>query len=197
MDARRLADVILLLVKHRLSVARVVILTLAQCDDGQSAVNVLAAAKKMLQQMRGPNGRRLVADRRLTLADEHIELRRVKDGLYSKLIAVCLPSGMGEIMLTSASYHRTHFEADTSDTVTFFRVRADELAQSYLAPLGLTRPFSTLSTASGHLPGHACPGPAAHDESSIHDDLGDLDLNNGHRQSYLHPDASFHHQMHV
>ena len=133
-DARRLADILLILVKHKLSTSRMHIYTMNKCDLDKTYAKVLKDARDVIKALKAPSGKRLVADERLKHAEQRVDVRYGR--LYCKLIAVCFQD-RAEALLTSASFHKWHFDIECGDTLVHFDLRPKDLINNYLAPLGL------------------------------------------------------------
>ncbi|ELU15962.1 hypothetical protein CAPTEDRAFT_193615 [Capitella teleta] len=134
LDAKRLADAILILAKHRLAMSRLHVFTVSHCDGENKYNKVLKDAKEMTRDLKGPNKKRLLSEERLNFTLNRLE---AKFGRFRcKLIAVCRENH-AEVMMTSASFHHWCFENEGTDSVAFFKLSAKELIQQYLAPLGL------------------------------------------------------------
>lgn len=135
LDARRLSDILLMLVKQRLSGTRVHLMCLHRCDTDSKYSKVLRDAKEMLRELKGVNKKRLVQEERLRSAEQRLDARFGR--FHCKLIAMSSREGLAEVMVTSASFHKWHFELENGDTLAHFRLTASELVNNYLAPLGL------------------------------------------------------------
>jgi hypothetical protein len=97
---------------------------------------VLKDAKELIRELKAANKKRLVAEERLRLAEQRLDVRFGR--FHSKLIAMCGAGGRpAEVLVTSASFHRVHFETEGGDTLAHFRLSTSELVNNYLAPLGL------------------------------------------------------------
>ena len=134
LDAKRLSDVLLMLVKHKLSGTRVHLMCLNRCDADAKFPKVLKDAKDILRELKAPNKKRLVQEERLKSAEQRLDVRFGR--FHCKLIAMC-HNGRAEVMVTSASYHKWHFELENGDTLAHFKLTTGELVNNYLAPLGL------------------------------------------------------------
>ena len=169
LDARRLADIILLLIKHRLSGSRVHVLTMARCDPDVKYSKVYKEAKQMIKDIRLPGTKckkRLITDERLTVACQRLDARFGR--FHCKLIAHC-NSDVGELMVTSASFHKFHFHYESGDLVIFFRMHVADLMTNYISPLGMTltmggptpsmTPSATPSVTPCLTPGATTPTP--------------------------------------
>ena len=140
MDAKRLADVILLIAKHKRSRTRVQIYTNIRCDGELKYPKVFKQAKDMIKELKNPNKKRLIVDDRLHLALERIDTKF--GSFHCKLVAWCSPQ-YTEVLLTSASFHGMHFHYEHTDMVLFMRLHTDEFTKNYLAPLGLAPKLET------------------------------------------------------
>ena len=134
LDSRRLADVLLILVKHRLAPSRLHIFTMPKCDGEAKFSRVFKDAKEMIRKIKGPNKKRLVAEERMKLAIQRLEAKFGR--FHCKIIASCV-GNEAEVMVTSASFHKWHYEFESGDIVCHFRLSTEELITHYLAPLGL------------------------------------------------------------
>ena len=146
-DAQRLADVLLVLVKHKLSTSRVHLLTMSRCDLDKPYNKVLREARDVIAELRAPNRNRLVSEERLARAQARLDVRFGRQN--SKLTAVCWEE-RAELLLTSASAHRWHFDLECADTVVHFDMRPSDLVNNYLAPMGLAHqvPLESPTTAN-------------------------------------------------
>lgn len=133
-DAKRLADILLILVKHKLSTSRLHLYTLHKCDGENKYQKVLKDAEAIVKDIKGPNKKRLVTDDRLKHALQRIDTRLGR--LYCKMIAYC-SEDRASALITSASFHKWHFDIECGDTVVHFEMRPRDLVNNYLAPLGL------------------------------------------------------------
>jgi len=142
MDAKRLADVILMVAKHKRSKSRVQLYTNIRCDGELKYPKVYKQAKQMVMELKNSNKKRLIVDDRLKLALERLD---VKFGSFHvKLLAWCSPQ-YTEVLLTSASAHAMHFHHEHADQVLFMRMHSDEFTKNYLAPLGLAPKLDSAS----------------------------------------------------
>lgn len=134
LDARRLADILLMLVKHKFSRSRVHIYTLHRCDGEHKFSRVYREARDLLQELKAPNKNRLLSDERVKFAAQRLQVKFGR--FHCKMIALRVDAS-AEMLTTSASFHRWHFELESGDTVLHVRMAADELVSNYIAPLGL------------------------------------------------------------
>ncbi len=134
LDAKRLADILLLLAKHKLSRSRVQLFTTMRCDGELKFPKVFKHARELVKELRGPNKKRLIVDERLNMAMERLETKF--GGFHCKIIACCRPQ-YTEMVLTSASFHSMHFHYDHSDTVLFMRMPSEDFFNNYMYPLGM------------------------------------------------------------
>ena len=134
LDSRRLADILLVLVKHKLSRSRLHLYTMTKCDIDKPYTKVLKEARDIIKDLKAPNKKRLVVDERLKHAEQRLDVRFGR--LYCKLIAVCHEE-RAEVLSTSASFHKWHFDLECGDTVVHFDLRPKDLINNYLAPLGM------------------------------------------------------------
>lgn len=133
-DARRLADILLILVKHRLTGSRVHLFTMERCDPDFKFPKMFREAKDLVKAIKGRNKNRLVAEERLKLATQRLDAKFGR--FHCKLISYC-GGDDAEVLLTSASFHKFHFQAESGDTVLHAKLTPKELINSYISPLGL------------------------------------------------------------
>ena len=133
-DAKRMADILLILVKHKLSTSRCHLYTMNKCDGENKFQKVLKDAENIVRDIKGPNKKRLVTEERLKHAQQRLDTRFGR--LYCKLIAFCAED-RASALVTSASFHKWHFDIESGDTLVHFEMRPRDLINHYLAPLGL------------------------------------------------------------
>jgi hypothetical protein len=144
-DAKRVADLLLTLVKHRSSRTRAQVFTMPNCDGDIKWAKVVKDAKEILRELKSPNKKRLVADERIHLAEERLSARFGR--FHCKMVATCnLETGLAEILLSSASFHKYHFDLESGDTAVYFKLSAESLVNNYLAPLGLEQQVSLVDS---------------------------------------------------
>ena len=157
-DSRRLADILLLLVKHRLAGSRVHLFTLARCDPELKFPKIYKEAKDMVKTIKAPNKNRLIAEERLKLATQRLDAKFGR--FHCKFIGFCSGDD-AELLLTSASFHKFHLQAEGGDTVLHTKLPAKELINSYISPLGLAHqlavdtPSPSSSAAPSEVPSEA------------------------------------------
>ena len=134
LDSRRVADILLILVKHRLAASRLHIFAMPKCDGETKFPRVFKDAKEMIRKIKGPNKKRLIAEERMKLAIQRLEAKFGR--FHCKIIAWCV-GNEAEVMITSASFHKWHYEFESGDVVCHFRLSTEDLITHYLAPLGL------------------------------------------------------------
>jgi len=134
LDAKRLADIILLIAKHKRTRSRVQLYTNMRCDGELKYPKVFKQAKDLVKDLKNPNKKRLIVEDRLQLALERLDPKF--GSFHCKLIASCTPQ-FTEVLVTSASFHAMHFHYEHTDMVLFMRLHTDEFTKNYLAPLGL------------------------------------------------------------
>ena len=137
LDAKRVADLMLVMVKHRLSRSQMTLLTTQRCDSEDKFPKVFKHAKDMLRDLKAPNKKRLVVEERLKLALERLE---VKYGTFHCRFIAATRGDTTEMLLTSANFHNWHFYYDHSDLVVFLRMPTEDFRLHYLEPLGIALP---------------------------------------------------------
>ncbi len=131
-------------------------------SDGDTKFpKVLKEARDHILGIKCPNKKRLVAEERLAIAERR--LRSSFGRFHCKFIAYCPDGAPGssdeaEILLTSASFHKFHFDIESGDTVVYFRLPTSFLINHYLAPLGLEHQVS-LPDSPPQSPSSATPAP--------------------------------------
>lgn len=136
-DARRVADILLLLVKHasKSNNCKVKMLCLEQCDGRLNFNKILAIAKNKVLRVKGPNGRRLVRGYRLNYGiNDRLEVKHAN--FHCKLIAHMRSDGIVDILLTSANFHRWHLDVDNGDFVQKITLTMDQFNKNYLQHIG-------------------------------------------------------------
>lgn len=149
-DSKRLADVLLLLIKHRLTSCRLHIYTMQRCsgEDGKFE-RVFKDAKEMVRGIRDPTTkRRAVVEERLRQALTRIDIRF---GRFQTKMVAYHREDYAELLLTSANFHAWNFAHENSDSVCYLRLPSSDLKQSYLTPLGLLDGPESNGTAMMHL----------------------------------------------
>ena len=135
MDAIRLKDILLMIIKHRQSTCRVRIATLLKCDGDDRFHKMCLKAKNLIRELKGPNRKRLISEERLRSALDSIDVRI--GNFNCKFAAVCYDN-RAELLLTSANFHKMHFDVDKGDTVAYLSFAAEDFYGAYIEPLGLT-----------------------------------------------------------
>jgi hypothetical protein len=107
---------------------------LHKCDSDNKFQKVLKDAEMHVKEIKGPNKKKLISDERLSHALQRIDTRLGR--LYCKMIAYCAED-RAAVLITSASFHKWHFDMECGDTVVHFELSPRELINHYLAPLGL------------------------------------------------------------
>lgn len=129
-----MADILLILVKHRIAQSRLHIFTMPKCDGEAKFPKIFKEAKEMVKKIKGPNKKKLVADERIKLATQRLEAKFGR--FHCKIIASC-KGNKAEVLVTSASFHKWHYEFESGDVVCHFKLTTEDLINNYLAPLGL------------------------------------------------------------
>ena len=164
-DARRVSDVLLAVIKHRHFKNKVHIFTMPNCDGENKWPKVIREAKEIVRELKSPNKKRLVAEERLRLAEERLEVSFGR--FHCKIMATCsIETGQAEILITSASFHKWHFDIESGDTVTYFRLSADNLINHYLAPLGLEQQVALVDSCDASEDGATVITEGNHTHSS-------------------------------
>ena len=149
-DSKRIADLLLLLVKHRLSHCRMHIYTMQRCsgEDGKFE-RVFKDAKEMVRGLRDPvTKKRVVVEERLKKALARLDIRFGR--FQTKMIAYSRDD-FAELLTTSANFHSWNFVHDNTDNVCYFRLPAADLKHCYLDPLGLGNTDDVNGAAMMHL----------------------------------------------
>ena len=134
LDAMRMRDILLLLIKHRCSRTQLKLCTQPKCDGESKYPRILKLARDMIKTYKGPKKKRLISDERLKGAVEAVD---VKFALFNcKFIAVSFEEKT-DMLISSASFHKWHFDFDSGDLCTLVQMSTDDFRQNYLEPLGL------------------------------------------------------------
>ena len=134
LDSKRLADIILMLAKNKLSNSRVTMYTTMRCDGEFKYPKVFKGARDMVKELKTSTKKRLIVDERMNMALDRLDSKF--GSFHTKLIASCTPQ-YTEVLLTSASFHSMHFHYDHTDMVLFMRIHTEDFTKDYLEPLGL------------------------------------------------------------
>ena len=133
-DAKRVADLFLMLVKHRLSNSTVTLLTMERCDSDDRFSKVYKHAKEMVRDLKAPNKKRLIVEDRIKVASDRLS---VKFGAFHCRLIAAVRGDTTEVLLSSANFHNWHFYYDHSDLVIYMRMASEDFKYNYLEPLGL------------------------------------------------------------
>lgn len=103
-------------------------------QDGERFEKIMEKTKRRMKEVKSAHGSRLVSDIKLewvmyTLNIQHEE--------FSTNFIAAYRNDEGEVLTTTAHFHKTHFHHEQKDVVCYNRISAHEIRKNYLLPLNI------------------------------------------------------------
>lgn len=135
-DEERLFQLFLLMIHNKGTGAHCSLVTPAKTTDGIKFIKVLTTARRMMKKTRTPRTqKRMVSDVKMNWAMKNLSVHHEK---FSTNFIAAFKDDEGEVLSTTAHFHKKHFHTDQKDNVIYSKVSTDELRRNYLFPLGLS-----------------------------------------------------------
>ncbi|CAG5124402.1 unnamed protein product [Candidula unifasciata] len=132
-DSERLFLLMLLMIRNKGTGFQVTLMTPAK-QDGERFDKTMEKTKRRLKEVKSAHDARLVSDVKLEWV--LLTLNIMHENFSTNFIAA-YKDGEGEILTTTAHFHKSHFHQEQKDNVNYSRISAHELRKNYLLPLNI------------------------------------------------------------
>ncbi|GAB1598248.1 uncharacterized protein LOC115213803 [Argonauta hians] len=130
-DAERLFSIYLLMIRNKGTGFNVTLLTPEKGQD--RFCKVLDTAKQMMKKTRTSRHTLLVSDVKREWVTNKLEIRHEE---FSTNFIAAYKDHEAEVLTTTAYFHKSHFNFNQKDTVTYNKLPTSDLRRNYLLPLG-------------------------------------------------------------
>ncbi|KAK3756132.1 hypothetical protein RRG08_038151 [Elysia crispata] len=133
-DSERLFQVMLLMIRNKGTGFKVTLMTPAKQMDGERFDKIMERTRRRIKEVQGQHGARLVSDVKL----EWVMLSlNVQHSEFSTNFIAAHKDEEGEVLTTTAHFHKSHFHHQQKDNVSYCRLSPHDLRKNYLLPLNI------------------------------------------------------------
>ncbi|CAL1527086.1 unnamed protein product [Lymnaea stagnalis] len=132
-DSERLFQVMLLMIRNKGTGFTVTLLTPAK-QDGERFEKIMEKTKRRMKEVKTAQDSRLVSDIKLQWVLNTLQIQHEE---FSTNFIAAHKDEEGEVLTTTAHFHKSHFHHQLKDNVCYNRLSAHDLRKNYLLPLNI------------------------------------------------------------